>query len=557
MDELEAAGPRSTARRARPLPPALAAPLRDRLARERARLEHLAPALVGPPAAGLGVPERPPDRRGDRARGVRRVRLDRADARARTCSTLGSRRRSGRSRRSAGPRRRRSSRRWYPGDAEHDRARDHPPLGEPDDLQRARADRRDPVQRRDHPHDGARGGRPADVEEPRHRPRPARADRAPRRGRDALRTAEADLLAGRALLRRRDRGGPQACEQALERLALDPRERRRATQAEQRPAALEERWILARLDQAQAEVERALRGLRLLAARRACCTTLTFDDFCDWYAEAIKPRLYDGDEDAQATALANLERLLKLLHPVLPHVTEEIWSNLPDRESTADRRALAGAARRAGRRRRVRADPDARPRSSGARRAAAARRRRAADLRRGRQARPRQGRRRQRRGRGRAAPAARSRGPRRCWRTSASSPNAPADVVEAEREKLERYRRELDALASDWLESLSPVAGGVRPRSGCTRCWPSSASRSAPFQRSTSSARTASRPRPACRAAAPAARGAERRRVHLAARARLERADPASTGRTPTSRRALDARPRRRPSARARPSSRC
>src|SRR4029450_7976753 len=57
----------------------------------------------------------------------------------------------------------------------------------------------------------------------------------------------------------------------------------------------------------------------------------TFDDFCDWYAEAIKPRLYDGDEDAQATALANLERLLKLLHPAMPHVTEEIWSNLPAR----------------------------------------------------------------------------------------------------------------------------------------------------------------------------------------------------------------------------------
>ena len=60
---------------------------------------------------------------------------------------------------------------------------------------------------------------------------------------------------------------------------------------------------------------------------------LTFDDFCDWYAEAIKPRLYGGDEDARATALAALERLLKLLHPVMPHVTEEIWSHLPDGES--------------------------------------------------------------------------------------------------------------------------------------------------------------------------------------------------------------------------------
>src|SRR5262249_61083582 len=58
---------------------------------------------------------------------------------------------------------------------------------------------------------------------------------------------------------------------------------------------------------------------------------LTFDDFCDWYAESVKQRLYDGDADARATAVAALERLLKLLHPVLPHVTEEIWTALPDR----------------------------------------------------------------------------------------------------------------------------------------------------------------------------------------------------------------------------------
>ena len=68
---------------------------------------------------------------------------------------------------------------------------------------------------------------------------------------------------------------------------------------------------------------------------------LIFDDFCDWYAEAIKPRLYGSDEAAIATALAALERLLALLHPVMPHVTEEIWSQF--HRHAADRRAVARA----------------------------------------------------------------------------------------------------------------------------------------------------------------------------------------------------------------------
>jgi valyl-tRNA synthetase len=99
-----------------------------------------------------------------------------------------------------------------------------------------------------------------------------------------------------------------------------------------RPASVEERWILARLDAARGHIEREL-GAFDFAGTVNTLYRVTFDDFCDWYAEAIKPRLYDGDEDARATALAALERLLKLLHPVMPHVTEEIWSNLPDRTS--------------------------------------------------------------------------------------------------------------------------------------------------------------------------------------------------------------------------------
>jgi valyl-tRNA synthetase len=98
------------------------------------------------------------------------------------------------------------------------------------------------------------------------------------------------------------------------------------------PRDLEERWILARLDAARAELENAWSRFDF-AESTATLYHVVFDDFCDWYAEAIKPRLYDRDQAAIATALAALEELLALLHPVMPHVTEEIWSQLPDRAS--------------------------------------------------------------------------------------------------------------------------------------------------------------------------------------------------------------------------------
>jgi valyl-tRNA synthetase len=105
-----------------------------------------------------------------------------------------------------------------------------------------------------------------------------------------------------------------------------------ADEVAERPASVEERWILARLSRTQRELEAALAEFDFARAADLLYH-LTFDDFCDWYAEAIKPRLYAGDADTKATALAALERLLGLLHPVMPHVTEEIWSNLPRRES--------------------------------------------------------------------------------------------------------------------------------------------------------------------------------------------------------------------------------
>ncbi len=94
------------------------------------------------------------------------------------------------------------------------------------------------------------------------------------------------------------------------------------------PTSLEERWILARIDAAREQVEEAWAAFDFAAAANALYH-LTFDDFCDWYAEAVKPRLYDHEPTVAATAVASLERLLTLLHPMLPHVTEEIWSYLP------------------------------------------------------------------------------------------------------------------------------------------------------------------------------------------------------------------------------------
>jgi valyl-tRNA synthetase len=98
------------------------------------------------------------------------------------------------------------------------------------------------------------------------------------------------------------------------------------------PTALEERWILARIDAAREQVEEAWAAFDFATATNVLYH-LTFDDFCDWYAEAVKPRLYEHEVAASATALAALERLLTLLHPMVPHVTEEIWSYLPGARS--------------------------------------------------------------------------------------------------------------------------------------------------------------------------------------------------------------------------------
>jgi valyl-tRNA synthetase len=100
---------------------------------------------------------------------------------------------------------------------------------------------------------------------------------------------------------------------------------------EARPATLEDRWILSRLQSTVASVTESIDAYDFSHA------VLDFYSFfwaevCDWYLEIVKPRLYDGDDDAAANLLYVLERVLALMHPVMPFVTEEIWSYLPDRD---------------------------------------------------------------------------------------------------------------------------------------------------------------------------------------------------------------------------------
>ena len=82
-----------------------------------------------------------------------------------------------------------------------------------------------------------------------------------------------------------------------------------------RPSSLEERWIISRVAAATREIDESIAAYDFAAVAQLLYH-LTFDEFCDWYAEAIKPRLHARDEHACATALLALERLLALLHPV-------------------------------------------------------------------------------------------------------------------------------------------------------------------------------------------------------------------------------------------------
>ena len=104
--------------------------------------------------------------------------------------------------------------------------------------------------------------------------------------------------------------------------------------------ALADRWILSRLQAVAKEVDAALVGFRFSDAASALYH-FVWGELCDWYIELAKPSLYvavddtlSGNEEqrrfvAQGTLATVLEMTLRLLHPIMPCVTEEIWQKLP------------------------------------------------------------------------------------------------------------------------------------------------------------------------------------------------------------------------------------
>jgi len=100
---------------------------------------------------------------------------------------------------------------------------------------------------------------------------------------------------------------------------------------------LADRWIIARCDEALREATAAYEKFRLNEAAGAVYRFL-WSDLADWYIEQVKPRLYGdqpGGDVARAVLAATFDVALRLLHPVMPFITETLWMRFPGRDPGA------------------------------------------------------------------------------------------------------------------------------------------------------------------------------------------------------------------------------
>jgi valyl-tRNA synthetase len=100
--------------------------------------------------------------------------------------------------------------------------------------------------------------------------------------------------------------------------------------------SLPDQWIRGRLNQVIREVEASLEAYAFNEATHALYQ-FVWHEFCDWYLELIKPSLYPNEDKkrrvlTQRTLLEVLDAILRMLHPFMPFITEEIWQQLPGRK---------------------------------------------------------------------------------------------------------------------------------------------------------------------------------------------------------------------------------
>jgi len=98
--------------------------------------------------------------------------------------------------------------------------------------------------------------------------------------------------------------------------------------------AVEDRWIMSRLAKSVSAVERSIDVYDFPTASKTIYSFF-WNEFCDWYIESIKPRLNRGGEDrtvAQNVLITTLDASLRMLHPFMPYITEELWQRLPGSE---------------------------------------------------------------------------------------------------------------------------------------------------------------------------------------------------------------------------------
>jgi valyl-tRNA synthetase len=120
------------------------------------------------------------------------------------------------------------------------------------------------------------------------------------------------------------------------------------TDRDRRTYTLEDRWILTRLGEVAQEVSKALDEYRFNDAASGCYQ-FVWHEFCDWYLEMVKPSLYGREEvmkgSVRGTMLEVLKSVLKLVHPFMPFVTEEIWQKLPGTKGSIMKADFPDAAR--------------------------------------------------------------------------------------------------------------------------------------------------------------------------------------------------------------------